>query len=200
MQIIPTVDGQNLSRCLAVIRVIRGFVGIIGVKISKDNNHLQDLIKLFNKQTTELELFIEGDNYDERLKQIVTAHSDVNIGKVYFYNNNVDTVEQDTTNIRIFGIQPGIIVNQENYSKLAVINKFEYGVVNTLQDEKYLEYYKYLKSNDFKGSLFLDFDTNKIPDEILKSSDIDGVYFDITQNPHIKDTISIYRRTANSIY
>ena len=200
MLIIPSIDGNNLVKCSSIVRVLKGFISLINIKIDKQNSNLSELIKLFNKQSFEIELTLNGENDAETLTRIVTAHSDVNIGKVYFYSNNENTVEQDITNVRIFGIQPGLVIDKDNYSKMSIVNKFEYAVISTITTPNYLEIYKHVKENNFKGNLVLDFESAPISKEIIQNPNIDGIYFDITNNPRIKDTISSYRREANTIY
>ena len=201
MLIIPSIDGNNLAKCSSISRVLRGFVSLINLRIDKSSVNLEELIRLFNKQNFELELSFNSENDQEILTKILTAHSDVNIGKVYFYSNNENNIEQDITNVRIFGIQPGLLINDLNYKKGAIVNKFEYSTINTLLTPNYIEVYKHVKENNYKGNLFLDF-TNQVIDEkeIKEYSWVDGIYFDVTNNPRIKDTVSLYRRTANSIY
>lgn len=200
MQIVPSINGVNLSQCANVSKILRGFVSVLNVRVSSDNNHLSELIKCFDKQMYEIELIIQGENYDEKLIQIVNSHSDVNIGKVFFYTKNSETVEQSITNIRIFGIQPGLIIDKDNFNIENVVNKFEYAVIDAEHNVNYMEMYKKVKENLYKGNLLLYFGALKIETEILTNPELDGVYVDITHNPRIKDTISFYRRSANSIY
>lgn len=200
MLIIPTVDGNNLTKCNNIIRILRGFVSIIGIHVSEKNINYVNLIKVFDKQQAELELFLPGDDHEKKLQKIITAHSDVNIGKVYFYTNDENNVEQQITNVRVFGIQPGIIVDKENYQKISIINKFEYAVIIVANNPNYLEIYKHIKENSFTGNLFLDFGETAVPQDILKNINLDGVYTEVTNNPMIKDTISSYRKLANSSY
>jgi len=179
---------------------LRGFVSVINLKLSPETKDVQSLLRVFNGLTAELEITIFDKDYDTKLVNLVSAHSDVNIGKVFFFTNDLAEVEQQITNVRIFGIQPGIIVTKENFKNIGVINKFEYGVINAIDNENYLEIYKTVKENDFKGTLLLDFGNVKIPMEMLQNESINGVYINVTDNPAIKDTISTYRRIANSIY
>jgi hypothetical protein len=200
MQIVPTADGSNISKCINTARILRGFVSLLGVRIFSSNNHLPELIRSFNGQTFEVELFMYSENYEEKLNTIIRTHSDVNIGKVFFYTNNPETVEQSITNIRIFGINPGILIDDRNYNKPSVVNKFEYGIINVKRYPNYMDLYKHIKANEYKGSLLLDFEEQKVSEDIIKNEIIDGIYVDVTNNPSIKDTISVYRRAANSIY
>ncbi|MEI7604445.1 MAG: hypothetical protein WCJ19_05505 [bacterium] len=200
MLIIPLINGDNAQKCVSVTRILRGFVSIISINIGQCNTNLKELIKLFNKQQSEIELHIEGPDYEKRLGDIMNAHSDVNIGKVFFYTNNPAQVENDITNIRIFGIQPGLLINKENYNKPEIVNKFEYAIIEVSRVPDYIEIYKYIKNNDFKGSLLLNFGKERVPQDIITNTSIDGVYIDVTTNPTIKDTISSLRRAANSIY
>ena len=200
MLIIPSIDGTNLNRCNSIIRVLRGFVSLVNVKIQKESLNLTELIRLFNRQNFEVELSLNGTNDSEILTKIVTAHSDVNIGKVLFYNNDENTVEQDITNVRIFGIQPGLIIDQNNYKKISIVNKFEFALIDVYKNPNYMDMYKEIKSNAYKGNLILDFGTTIVPREIFSHPEIDGIYFDITQNPRIKDTISSFRREANTVF
>lgn len=200
MLIIPSINADNPIKGQTIIKVLRGFVSVAAIQIHSDTQNISNFVKLFDRQSTELELFIHGENHEARLDEIIKIHSDVNIGKVFFNEKNTDKVEQDLVNIRIFGINPGIIIDKENYKKPGIINKFEFATIFVKENSDYIEIYRFIKNNEFKGTLMLNFGDTRVPEEVLQDVSIDGFYIDITMNPMIKDTISSYRRAANSIY
>ena len=88
MLIVPSITAENYSKCQTVTRVLRGYVSVIAVKIPQDQRNVIQILRLFNRLPVEIELYIPHGNYDDILQKIITAHNDINIGKVFFYTDD----------------------------------------------------------------------------------------------------------------